>query len=98
MPNYRRALVPGGNYFFTVVTEGRAPILCRPPAPELLRRATRECRDRWPFVIDAMVILPDHIHAIWTLPAGDSAYSRRWSWIKRSFAKAWLAQGGEGQT
>jgi putative transposase len=97
MPNYRRAFVPGASYFFTVVTEGRAPILTRPPAPDLLRRSIRTCLDRWPFVIDAFVLLPDHVHSIWTLPPGDSDYSRRWSWIKRSFAKGWLARGGEGR-
>jgi putative transposase len=49
---------------------------------------------RWPFTIDAMVLLPDHIHAIWTLPREDANYARRWGWIKKEFAKAWIESGG----
>ncbi len=97
MPYYRRAYVPGGSFFFTLVTEGRAPILRQPPAPQLLRESIRACRSRWPFVIDAFVLLPDHLHAIWTLPREDTDYARRWGWIKKEFAQAWLATGGRPQ-
>jgi putative transposase len=93
MPNFRRAIVPGGTFFFTVVTYQRAPILCEPRAIELLRCVLRTCVARWPFQIDAIVVLPDHLHAIWTLPPGDSSYSARWGWLKKEFTKAWLAAG-----
>jgi len=94
MANYRRALIPGGTFFFTVVTEQRARILCEEPARRALRRALRECRDRWPFRIDALVLLPDHLHTIWSLPLGDTDYSKRWAWIKKEFSQAWLSIGG----
>ena len=83
MPNYRRAIVPGGSYFFTVVTAGRQPVLCDARVRSALRAAIIEVRRRWPFVIDAWVLMPDHLHCIWTLPPGDSNYPRRWSVIKR---------------
>ncbi len=57
----------------------------------------RSCRSRWPFVIDAIVLLPDHLHTIWSLPPGDDQYSRRWAWIKKEFTKSWLALGGAEQ-
>jgi putative transposase len=94
MPNYRRAFVPGGTFFFTVVTERRAPIHCDPAARAALREAIRDCRARWPFQIDAMVLLPDHLHTIWSPPRGDSAYPARWGWIKKSFTQTWLSRGG----
>jgi len=94
MPDCRRAYIPGGTYFFTVVTERRARILCGSLARSLLRRAFRDCRLRWPFVIQAIVLLPDHLHAIWTLPPDDSDYSARWGFIKKEFSKGWLAAGG----
>lgn len=43
------------------------------------------------------MLLPDHLHAIWTLPPGDEDYSKRWAWIKKEFTKAWLAMGGTEQ-
>jgi putative transposase len=97
MSNYRRAYVPGGSYFFTVVTERRAPILCTETSRACLREALLECRRRWPFRIDAMVLLNEHLHAIWTLTEGDTRYSTRWGWIKKEFTKAYLAAGGTEQ-
>jgi putative transposase len=94
MPNYRRAHVPGGMFFFTQVTEHRAPILTARRARLLLRRAFVECRSRWPFRVAAIVLLPDHLHMIWSLPSGDSDYSIPWAWIKKEFTKSWLAEGG----
>ena len=79
MPNYRRAHAPGGMFFFTLVTEGRAPIFTDPFARQHLRKALADCRNRWPFRIDAIVLLPDHLHTHWSLPRADTAYSRRWA-------------------
>lgn len=95
MPYYRRAHVPGGTFFFTVVTEQRAELLTTEPARAILRNAVQECRQRWPFRIDAFVLLKDHLHALWTLPPGDTEYPKRWAWIKKEFSKAWIAAGGE---
>ena len=94
MPNYRRARVPGGTYFFTVVTHGRAPFLTRDVARQSLHEAIDEIRDHHPFTLDAIVLLPDHLHAIWTLPRGDVDYSTRWRLIKKSFTQRYLARGG----
>ena len=79
---YRRAFVPGGTCFFTVVTARRRPIFADEKAIELLREAFRHVRLRRPFTIVAMVVLPDHLHCLWTLPSGDSDYSTRWRLIK----------------
>ena len=95
MPDWRRAHLPGGTYFFTLVTADRAPILTMPLARSLLRDATLECRRRWPFHMDAVVLMPDHLHTIWRLPEGDSEYAKRLGWLKKEFAQRWIAAGGE---
>lgn len=97
MAEYRRYHEPGGTYFFTVVTQGRAPILCLPEARAILRTVFLECRNRWPFTTHAIVLLPDHLHAIWSLPRGDDRYSARLGWIKKEFTKRWLEIGGREQ-
>src|SRR5262249_55429120 len=56
-----------------------------------------EGRKRWPFRIDAIVLLPDHLHTIWTLPEGDARYPTRWGWIKKEFSARWLRAGGAQQ-
>jgi putative transposase len=87
MPNYRRAFVPGGGWFFTVnLLDRRRRLLA--DNIDALREATRLTQTRHPFTIDAMVVLPDHIHAVWTLPPGDAGFSLRWRLIKIDFAKA----------
>ncbi|NIR29437.1 MAG: transposase [Gammaproteobacteria bacterium] len=85
MPNYRRCRVPGGCYFFTVITARRQPLLVEHVA--LLRAAFRDIRSRHPFTVEAVVILPDHLHCIWTLPEGDSEFPRRWRLIKARFTE-----------
>ena len=95
MPNWRRAVIPGGTYFFTLVTNQRRPIFSDVASRELLGNIMRECRSSYPFEVVAMVLLPDHLHAIWNMPRGDAAYSKRWQWIKTRFTKRWLDQGGE---
>ncbi len=87
MPNYRRIFVPGGCYFFTVnLLDRQSRLLVDHIGP--LRDAVRDTHARFPFVIDAMVILPDHLHAVWTLPQGDADFAVRWRWIKIRFSRA----------
>lgn len=87
MPNYRRSYTEGGTYFFTVNTYLRQPILVHPYFRANLRKAVVEARGRFPFSVDAWVLLPDHLHCIWTLPKNDSNYSGRWAFIKRFTTK-----------
>ena len=83
MSNYRRAYLPGGIYFFTVVTFNRVPIFTDEDRVEALRQALRKVMATRPFEIDAMVILPEHLHCIWCMPEGDADYSSRWREIKK---------------
>jgi len=84
---YRRAKVKGGTYFFTVVTHKRVKIFAQSDTVELLRQAFRKVKERHPFKIDAFVLLPDHLHCIWTLPQGDADFSTRWRLIKSDFSR-----------
>ncbi len=84
---YRRAFIPGGSFFFTVVTDRRRPLLASADAVNKLREAFRSVRARHPFSIDAIVVLPDHLHCIWTLPASDADFATRWRLIKTWFTK-----------
>jgi REP element-mobilizing transposase RayT len=84
---YRRARIAGGTFFFTLVTHHRRRFLCEPYCVALLRRSFRYAMQRHPFEIDAAVILPEHLHCIWTLPEGDSDYSMRWRLIKSFFSR-----------
>jgi putative transposase len=70
------------------------PLFSDARACRMLGSLLRRARRRWPFTIDAMVLLPEHLHAIWSLPPGDTAYAMRWGWIKKEFSKAWLEIGG----
>lgn len=81
---FRRARIPGGTYFFTVVAAERRPLLI--DNASRLREAFRSVKHRYPFHIEAIVVLPDHLHAIWRLPDGDADYPLRWSLIKRHFS------------
>ena len=84
---YRRAFVPGGSYFFTVVTDKRRPLFQSADTVAVLRDSFRAIRLSHPFEINAMVVLPDHLHCIWTLPQGDEDFSMRWRLIKIKFTK-----------
>ncbi|MBW8457723.1 MAG: transposase [Thiobacillus sp.] len=88
MSHYRRSRMGGATYFFTVVTYRRQPLLTRPEAMDALREAFRSVQHAHPFEMDAVVILPDHLHALCTLPAGDEDFSRRWAMIKRLVSRA----------
>jgi putative transposase len=87
MANYRRNFVAGGSFFFTVNLAERTSSLLTEHI-ELLREAFRYTRNRHPFEIDAIVVLPEHLHTIWTLPAGDCDYAMRWRLIKSRFSRS----------
>jgi putative transposase len=84
---YRRAFIPGGTYFFTVVTLDRKPIFLDASAIGVLRKSFRAVQTKRPFQMDAIVLLPEHLHCLWTLPPGDSDYSTRWRLIKTWFTR-----------
>ena len=81
---YRRHYQAGGTYFFTVVTGNRQPLLIE--HVDRLRDAFRHGKAKYPFEIQAMVVLPDHLHTVWRLPDGDDDFSSRWRVIKRKFS------------
>jgi putative transposase len=85
MPQYIRAFVPGGTFFFTVtLLERRRKLLTE--NIDNLREVFKAGLQRKPLTIEAIVILPDHLHCIWTLPSGDADFSTRWHDIKARFA------------
>jgi putative transposase len=86
MTSYRRNFIAGGSFFFTVNLADRRLHLLTDHI-EGLRAAFRQTRLRHPFTIDAMVVLPDHLHAIWTLPEGDADFAGRWRLIKSTFSR-----------
>jgi putative transposase len=88
MSRYCRATAAGSSYFFTVVAYRRQPILCDETIRNALRGAIETVRVARPFVIDAWVLLPDHLHCVWTLPDGDADFSTRWMFIKRAVSLA----------
>ncbi len=92
MVRYRQTVVPGGTFFFTVtLADRRSSALVDHVG--LLRSAFRHARGRLSFAVDAIVVLPDHLHAILTLPPGDSDFSGRWKAIKATFTRSILATG-----
>ena len=97
MVNYRRARMPGGTFFFTVTLRERsADTLIR--HIDHLRLAFGHTGMQRPWRTDAIVILPDHLHAIWTLPEGDTAFSGRWRAIKSIFVRRLRQAGVEMHT
>jgi putative transposase len=92
MVNYRRSHVAGGTFFFTVNLLDRQKTLLVEHI-DLLRRIVIDVRVKLPFVIDAMVVLPDHWHAVWTLPSDDFNYAERLRLIKARFTTQLLKAG-----
>jgi len=86
MSEYRRLYQPGGSYFFTIVTHQRAKILSLPDNLTRIKSAFDKVRGKYPFTMEAFVILPDHVHCIWLMPSGDSNFSLRWRLIKSYFS------------
>ncbi len=76
MTNYRRNFIAGGSFFFTVNLAERRLWLLTEHIDEL-RSAFREARRHHPFTIDAMVVLPDHLHSVWTIPEDDADFATR---------------------
>ena len=87
MTDYRHNRVPGGTFFFTVrLLDGTATLLT--DHFSAFGAAMRQARSKRPFHVDAWVVLPDHAHAIWTLPPGDHDCASRWRAVKIAFSKA----------
>jgi putative transposase len=92
---YRRSDVAGATYFFTVVTYQRQSLFADAEAVAMLQAAVQRVRERRPFVIEAQVVLPDHLHTMWTLPDEDCDYSTRWRLINERFTRQYVARWGE---
>ncbi|WP_431017358.1 REP-associated tyrosine transposase [Bradyrhizobium pachyrhizi] len=92
MVQYRHNFIPGGTFFFTVTLEDRTSSLLVEQVG-LLRDAFRATRAKKPFTLDAIVILPDRLHTVMTLPPGDSDFPDRWRQIKSHFTRAVVATG-----
>ena len=88
MTSYRRVYIPGGCYFFTINLAERRRNTLLVDRIESLRLAFRYAKRQRPFKIEAIVVLPDHLHAIWRLPEGDSDFSTRWSLVKSKFSRS----------
>jgi putative transposase len=85
MTRYRRALIDGGVFFFTVTLSDRSSnLLVR--EIDRLRSAYAAVKNKYPFETVAICVLPEHLHALWSLPAGDADFSLRWNLIKRNFS------------
>lgn len=84
---YRRAKVRGGNYFFTLVTHKRRSIFKDPDKVGILREVFRKVIKDHKFIIDAFVLMPDHLHCIWKLPDNDKDFPLRWQLIKSNFTR-----------
>lgn len=86
MPNYIRTQTPGATYFFTVTLEDRGARHLVDHVAEL-RACMKAVKERHPFEIEAMVVLPEHIHTLWRLPVDDGDYATRWMLLKQSFTR-----------
>jgi putative transposase len=85
--DYRRVFIPGGTFYFTLVTWHRRPLLASEERVALLRTAFETIKHERPFAIDGAVILPDHLHCILRLPPGDADYPGLWREIKKRFSR-----------
>jgi putative transposase len=86
MTDYRRYRLNGGTYFFTVNLADRNRVLLTERI-DTLRESFRVVKEAHPFEIDAIVIMPEHLHTIWTLPDGDDDFSQRWRQVKSAFSR-----------
>lgn len=90
MPQCRRFVQPNSCYCFTIVTCNRISILTAAAARRWLRDAFQTIRKKYPFTIEGIVLLPDRIHTLWSLPEGDANFSLRWNLIKNRFTKLYV--------
>jgi len=88
MPDYRRAWMPGGTYFFTVNLLQRQDNDLLTRHIDILRETVTSVRQRHPFTIHGWVVLPDHLHCVIELPPNDADFATRWRLIKMGFSKA----------
>ena len=88
MRTYKRVKIEGGRYFFTVVLAQRHKNNLLIQYVDNLREAFKHIQRNYPFIIDAVVIMPDHLHCIWQLPEGDANFSTRWRLIKSYFSRS----------
>jgi putative transposase len=95
---YRRSTAKGASFFFTVVTHNRRANLCHEANVALLRETFESVTTKHPFTIDAFVLLPDHLHCIWTLPENDNSFAMRWRQIKSYFSRRCLDEFKGQQT
>ena len=84
---YRRIFIPGASYFFTLITHQRARLFSDATNVDRWRRAVEKVRRTRPFVVEAEVVMFDHLHMIWTLPQADADYVTRIRLIKTAFTK-----------
>ncbi len=84
---YRRSTAKGGTFFFTVVTGDRRKFFSDEFNVNLLRESFSTVKEKHRFAIDAFVLLPEHLHCIWTLPENDNDFSTRWRLIKGHFSR-----------
>ena len=84
--HYRRFKQKGGTYFFTVVTHQQQPIFAESNSVDLLRETMSQIKGKHPFEMDAIVVMPEHLHAIWTLPQDNIKFSMHWSLNKSNFS------------
>lgn len=94
MSNYKRIYLPNHSYFFTVVTANRKPIFAEDENVQLMKAAFRYVQLRKPFKMEAICILPDHLHCIWTME-DDCNYPMRWQMIKTHFSRRYRHQHPE---
>lgn len=88
MTEFRRAHIPGATWFFTVNLAERKGNRLLLDRIDDLRAAMRYVKHRHPFRLEAWVVLPEHLHCIWTLPPGDSDFSTRWNLLKGNFSRS----------
>lgn len=88
MTDYRRPWANGATWFFTVNCAQRRGTRLLVDHVDLLRDVFRQVRNRHPFMIEGMVVLPDHLHCLWTLPPDDTDFARRWALIKAGFSRS----------
>ena len=93
MSRYRRVRLEGGVFFFTVVTYKRRPILTTEMGIECLRKAWRDTYSTMSYEVEAVCVLPDHLHTMWSLPDGDDDYPARWRKLKGIFSREFRARG-----